>query len=190
MMRASRISSLVLLPRPGLSLLSDLRALASLDRAEKLPAEHQQAMKLFCGTPYVFELQSSNRFKDPELRDLMNFMRAPSAAIPTGVRRTWQMIQLSPRDPRLREERFQNGHMLAWSWDTVSRWMMMRATRDAKAMGQVLYLVQAADASAPAMPMALAANLMNQGNPGDTGGMHGLVTVSYTHLTLPTTPYV
>ena len=65
--------------------------------------------------------------------------------------------------------------MLAWFWDTVSRWMMMRATRDAKAMGQVLYLVQAADASVPAMPMALAAKLLNQGNPGDTGGMHGLL---------------
>ena len=47
----------------GLSLLSDLRTLAGLDRAEKLPAEHQQAMKFFCDTALCFELKASDRFK-------------------------------------------------------------------------------------------------------------------------------
>ena len=82
---------------------------------------------------------------------------------------------MCPNDARLREERFQTGHMLAWFWDTVARWMMMRAKRDAAALGQVLYLVQAADTSSPPLPVDLAAKLMNKVNPGDTGGMHGML---------------
>ena len=45
---------------------------------ESYPAEFQQAMKLFCNTPLCFEFQSSNRFVDEKLHDLMAFMRAPA----------------------------------------------------------------------------------------------------------------
>ena len=65
------------------------------------------------------------------------------------------------------------GHMLAWRWDTAARWMMMRARRNAQALGQVLYLAQAADASSPPLPVDISAKRMNQVNPGATGDMRG-----------------
>ena len=105
----------------------------------------------------------------------MNFMRAPERRVPLAIAKTWRRIQLRPQDARLREERFQTGHMLAWFWDTVARWMRMRAKRDAAALQQPLFLVQAADTSSPPMPVDLAAKLMNKVNPGDTGGMHGML---------------
>ena len=161
----------------GRSLLSDLRQMAAADsRKEGPPVEHQQVMNSFCNTKLCFELQATNRFKDPRLADLMNFMRKPKKGkVPAGVAETWARIQLRTDDPRLAEERFQTGHMLAWYWDTVARWMMMRASRDARTLGQVLYLVQAADASSPQLPRDLAAKLLNQVNPGLTGGMHGML---------------
>ena len=88
-------------------------------------------MKLFCRTRLCFELQASNRFKEPKLRDLMVFMRSPGRRLPPGIKETWESICLKPDDPRLTEKRFQEGHMMGSYWDTVSRWMVMRATRDA-----------------------------------------------------------
>ena len=160
-----------------MSLLSDLMALGNYAGDGAPPAEHEQAMKMFCGTPLCFELTATNRFKDPDLGNLMNFMRAPKRTVPADIGRTWQRMQLRPHDQRLRDARFQSGHMLAWFWDTVARWIMLRAKRDAAALGHVLVLVQAADTSSPAMPADLAANLMNKVNPGDTGGMHSLLPV-------------
>ena len=53
--------------------------------------------------------------------------------------------------------------------------MMMRARKDAKVLDQVLYLVQAADSSTPTLPLDLAAKLVNKVNPGEMGGMHGML---------------
>ena len=80
-------------------------------------------------------------------------------------------------DPRLLEDRFQNGHMLAIYWETVGRWVMMRAVRDALALQTPLYLLQAADASSPPMTRELAAKLMNHYCPLETGGMHSMLPV-------------
>ena len=160
----------------GRSLLSDLQALGGAAGAMGgPPVEHQSAMGFFCATALCFELQATNRFKDQDLKDLMNFMRAPKRNVPASVASTWKRIQVKKDDPRLRQERFQNGHMLAWFWDTVARWVMMRAKRDARTLDQVLYLVQAADQAQPSMPRAMAAKLMNKVNPSDTGGMHGML---------------
>ena len=159
----------------GISLLSDLQALESAGGDDGPPAEHQQAMKFFCQTPLCFEFQASNRFKDEKLRKLMDFMRAPKRTVPLDIAATWKEMQLRPADARLREERFQHGHMLAWFWDTVARWIMLRARRDAENLQEPLYLVQAADTCQPPMPADLAAKLMNQANPGDTGGIHGML---------------
>ena len=35
--------------------------------------------------------------------------------------------------------------MLAWYWDTVSRWMVLRARRDARTLREQLYVIQAVD---------------------------------------------
>ena len=159
----------------GISLLSDLRAMESAGGDDGPPAEHQQAMKFFCQTPLCFEFQASNRFKDENLRKLMDFMRAPRSTVPLDIAATWRGMRLRPGDARLREERFQRGHMIAWFWDTVARWIMLRAKRDAGTLQEPLYLVQAADTCQPPMPADLAAKLLNQANPGDTGGIHGML---------------
>ena len=119
----------------GRPLLSDLRALEDAAGDHAPPAEHQRAMKFFCDTPLCFELTATNRFKDRDLADLMNFMRAPLSTVPISIANTWRRIQMCPNDARLREERFQTGHMLAWFWDTVARWMTMRARRYAANLG-------------------------------------------------------
>ena len=80
-------------------------------------------------------------------------------------------------DPRLREERFQIGHMIAIYWATVARWMTMRAKRDAAALRTPLVLVQAADMSKPTMPVEAAKKLMNIANPKDSGNMHGMLAL-------------
>jgi hypothetical protein len=67
--------------------------------------------------------------------------------------------------------------MIAIYWNTVARWIMMRAKRDAAALNTPLFLLQAADASTPAMPVAVAAKMMNEAAPRNTGGMHGLLPV-------------
>ena len=160
----------------GRSLLADPQSLALCSGTDVWPAEHQMAMKSFCEKSLCFELQATNRFKDERLAELMNFMRSPrKGRVPSSIAKTWERIQMKPNDARLSEERFQVGHMVAWYWDTVARWIMMRARRDAHTLKQVLYLVQAADQSSPALSVELAAKLMNQVNPGMTGGMHGML---------------
>ena len=52
-------------------------------------------------------------------------VRNPPKKIPVEIKAHWQTIQLKEDDARLREERFQIGHMIAIYWTTVSRWMMM-----------------------------------------------------------------
>ena len=152
------------------------------DRDQDIAPEYQQAIRLFCQTPLCFELKATNRFKDSRLRDLIAFMRAPTATLPDNIKQYWESIQLLPADPRLMEERFQVGTMLAIYWDTVSRWMMMRARRDAQALKEPLFVVQAADSCSPAMPRDMAAKLMNKSNPKDTGMMHGILLA---HVGMP-----
>jgi hypothetical protein len=67
--------------------------------------------------------------------------------------------------------------MLAIYWETVARWIVMRAKRDAKALKVPLYLVQSADHSTPVMSVETAKKLMNKANPRKTGGMHGMLPV-------------
>ena len=157
------------------SLISSFEELAA--AGINLAPEYQAVMKLFCNTPRCFELQASNRFKDPKLRDLMAFLRKPGKQVPPAIRATWNAMQLKPDDRRLREERFQNGHMIGSYWDTVARWINMRAQRDADVLRKPLFLVQAADRSAPTMSKKDAAKMMNCANPKNTGGMHGLLPV-------------
>ena len=131
------------------------------------------------------------RFQDNpgghKLRDLIAFMRQPTAK---GTRefklaaKSWQAVQArgpggsAPEDdPRLREDKFQRGHMLGIYWETAGRWALMRAKRDALALRTPLYLIQAADRSEPRMPRDAAAKLMNHYNPHETGNMHGLLGV-------------
>ena len=107
----------------------------------------------------------------------MVFMRTPKKKLPADIRTSWTAIGAVPTDGRLREERFQIGHMIGIYWDTVARWMTMRARRDAESLQTPLFIVQSADASTPVMPAHMAAKLMNKANPKNTGGMHGILPV-------------
>ena len=168
----------------SISLIDDLK---ERERIGKLPKnfapEYQMAMKLFCQASAAskrlcFEFQASNRIKEPKLRALMSFIRdPPKKKIPDEIKAHWEAIQLKEDDARLREERFQIGHMIGIYWATVARWMMMRAKRDAAALRTPLILVQAADVSKPTMPLAAAKKLMNVANPKDSGGMHGMIAL-------------
>ena len=90
---------LQLRPTGGFSLIDNLQ---ELERRGRLPAdfapEWNMAMKLFCQTPRCFELQASNRFKDPQLRALMNFIREPRSKIPADVQKAWDSIQMQKDD--------------------------------------------------------------------------------------------
>ena len=69
--------------------------------------------------------------------------------------------------------------MLGIYWETVPPWRMLRARHDARAraLETPLFLLQSADHAAPPLPKAAAAKLMNHYNPGETGGMHGMLPV-------------
>ena len=101
----------------------------------------------------------------------------PPRKIPDAIKTHWGAIQLKEDDARLREERFQIGHMIGIYWATVTRWMVMRAKRDAAALRTPLILVQAADVSKPTMPLAAAKKLMDVANPKDSDGMHGMLAL-------------
>ena len=88
-----------------------------------------------------------------------------------------ESVELSVGDERLRQERFQTGRMLGIYWETVARWMMMRAKHDVVALQTLLFLFQVADHAVPHMPTDIAKKLMNKANPKDTGGMHGILAV-------------
>ena len=139
-------------------------------------------MKLCCSTPLCFQLQRSNRATDPVPAAMLDFIRNPSPNVPKGLPEAWDAMRLVGADARLQEERFQSGHMIACYWETVSRWIMMRAKRDADALETHLYLIQAADVSHPPMLMCTAAKLTSTAAPKDVGGMHGMLPV---HLGMP-----
>jgi len=179
---------LQLRPTAGLSLLQDMDALAHDEDGADVPAEFQEAATLFLETPFCYELTGTNRFRNDEggreLKELTAFMRAPQPETSESYRRAkalWESIMHASDgdavDARLRETRFQNGHMIAMFWETAAPWMMLRARRDARALHTPLFLLQAADHASPAMSQEMAAKLMNHFNPGETGGMHGMLPV-------------
>ena len=156
----------------NLSLISSLEQLAISNPDQEIEIDYQRAMRLFCRMPLCFELTESNRFKDARLRDLMTFMRNPKDKLPDDIKQNWEHICAKPDDPRLRQENFVDGHMMGIYWDTVSRWMNMRAARDAQVYNVPLYWIQAADRVDKAMDIQTAAKMLNVANPKHTGTSH------------------
>ena len=170
---------LQLRPTAALSLTDDPRVVLEENPEQVIFVENQCAAKLFMATPICHELRGSNRFKDPRLKSLINYMRSPTHPMPDAIKAYWEQIQMKTDvvDSRLLLDRFQTGHMLGIYWETVARWVLMRAVRDAKALRTPLYLIQAADTSTPPMPRDLAAKLTTQFNPQNVGGRHGMLAV-------------
>jgi len=178
---------LQLRPTAGFSLLEDMDAIAR-DRETEVPAEFQAAAKLFLRTRLCYELSGTNRFRSDaggrELKELIGFMRAPTTETTPEYERArslWDSIRVDSSrdqvDARLRESRFQEGHMLGIYWETVAPWGLHRARHDARARQTPLFLLQAADHANPPLPKAVAAKLMNHYNPLETGGIHGMFAV-------------
>ena len=141
-----------------------------------IPPEWQMAAKYFMDTHEIFELRETKRFKDARLAKLISFMRNPTGKIPADVAEYWEAIQYKPGDTRLQEDRFQDGHMLAIYWETVARWVTMRARRDAESLETPVFVLQAADSS-EGLTLDLAAKLLNRPSPYETGHMHGIFLV-------------
>ena len=125
---------LQLRPTAAMSLLTDMNALAHKTEDKQVPAEYQDAAKLFLATEHCYELTTTNRFRNDEggrqLRDLIEFMREPKQESSNEfkrIRELWNPIVVKttnaknggPSDPethvdeRVREPRFQHGYMLA-----------------------------------------------------------------------------
>ena len=70
---------LQLRPTAAMSLLTDMDALSNQDK--DVPAEFQDAQKLFLATEHCYELTFTNRFRDDEggrqLKELIEFIREP-----------------------------------------------------------------------------------------------------------------
>ena len=177
---------LQLRPTAAMSLLTDMNALAHKTEAKQVPPEFQDAQKLFLATEHCYELKETNRFRKDaggrQLQELIEFMRDPKPKNSDAYRRVaklWQTMLVKDDhgevDERLREPRFQQGHMLAMFWETCGPWMAMRAQHDALALQTPLFCLQAADQSSPPMEKKEAAKLLNHYNPLDTGGKHGML---------------
>jgi len=177
---------LQLRPTAAMSLLTDMNTLSYKTEDRNVPAEFQDAAKLFLATENCYELTTTNRFRNDEggreLKEVIEFMRDPEPEKSDAYKRVadlWQTMLLrdveGEVDERLREPRFQHGHMLAMFWETCAPWMFMRAERDAHALQTPVFCLQAADQSLPPMETKEAAKLLNLYNPHDTGGIHGML---------------
>jgi len=177
---------LQLRPTAAMSLLTDMTMLPPKPEEEGVPPEYQDAAKLFLATDLCYELTTTNRFRKDEggreLQDVIAFMRDPqpeNSAAYQRVSKLWRNMCINDADgevdARLREPRFQQGHMLAMFWETCGPWMSMRAQHDAAALHTPLFCLQAADQASPPLEAQEAANLANQYNPHETGGMHGML---------------
>ena len=177
---------LQLRPTAAMSLLTDLTALPPTREDKDVPAEYQDAAKLFLSTDLCYELTTTNRFREDEggrqLQEVVTFMRDPqsqNSAAYKKVSKLWQKMCINDADgevdARLREPRFQQGHMLAMFWETCGPWMSMRAQHDATALHTPLFCLQAADQASPPLEAPDAALLANLYNPHDTGGIMGML---------------
>ena len=122
---------LQLRPTGAMSLLTDMTTLSYTTEDRSPPPEFQDAAKLFLGMEYCYELTTTNRFRNDEggreLKEVTEFMRDPEPEQSDAYKRVadlWQTMLLKDVegevDERLREPRFQHGHMLAMFWETCA----------------------------------------------------------------------
>ena len=131
--------------------------------------EYQEAMRVFCQTPLVFELTENNSFKDPQLAKLIAFMRKPAETLPEDIVESWNSICAIENDPRWVQHNFVDGHMVAIYWEVCARFINYRAVRDARICKTPLYWIQAADRTSVPLDLDTAAKLLSIPNPSKTG---------------------
>ena len=84
--------SLQLQPTNSPSLLDDLNLVQSTSE-KSFPAEHQRAQRLFLQTAACYQLTESNRFRgDPQMQEMLSFMRSPDKTLPESVKQAWGSI--------------------------------------------------------------------------------------------------
>ncbi len=90
---------LQLRPTAGASLLEDMVALARDPEARDVPVEFQDAARFFLQTSHCYELPTTNRFRNDEggrqLKELIEFMRSPSAETSEAYKRVVDLWQQS-----------------------------------------------------------------------------------------------
>ena len=145
--------------------------------------EVQHAIQVFGRIPHVIELKGTKRFKpgDP-LIELLACMwyarRVPGTVWNAFEERIATDCTTGARDPRHDQEKFCTGYGLSWYWETLSRWISRRSTRDSHAMGVPLVFLQSVDEGfigTPEQQNDYARRLLNVPNPGDTGHIHGVL---------------
>ena len=106
----------------------------------------QYGCNLFRSIPQVFELHGTKRFvKGDPLSDFLNAMRQPHVTgsrfpphIWSAFERTFANDSEETLDPRHSWDKFRNGYGIALYWETLARWMPIRARRDAQVMAVTL----------------------------------------------------
>ena len=167
-------------PTAQLSLLDDLDAKDECGnwKYSDVPAEVQNAQKVFSEIPDVFELRGTMRFKagDP-LIELLQCMRQgkqlPDAVWDAFEKRCVRNNSSGKADERFQSPRFRHGYCMSIYWASLVRMMYRRTLLDAAESDQPLVLLQAAD-NASGLEREVAFRFLNRPNPYQTGHMHGL----------------
>lgn len=170
---------LQLKPIANISLIDDLNA--ENDDGEYLhqdvSVEAKHARCLLTSIPFVIELHGAKRFVTGDsLVEFLACMRA-GATIPgivwNACEATFAEDDFGQLDSRHTDTKFLNGYGMSMYWETLSRWIPRRASRDAKAMKVPLVFCQAADECRP-MDRDAASRFLNVFNIHHTGHMHGV----------------
>ena len=96
---------LQLRPTAAMSLLKDMNAISDKTEDRDIPAEFQDAAKLFLATDLCYELTATNRFRNDaggrELKEVIEFMRDPRPENSGTYKRVsdlWQTMLLQDVD--------------------------------------------------------------------------------------------
>ena len=105
--------------------------------------EHRQGRALFEKIKHVFQFQTSNRFKDPLLKEILDTMRAKGGRMLSE--RAWAALQ--SREVSDSRTLLQSGdwHETSYDWATVSIAQQLRTKLAAASQKRVLFLIVAAD---------------------------------------------
>ena len=170
-----------LCPTASLSLITDVTeklADGSYKVTETPSVEAQHAMHLFKTIPHIFELRGTKRFKpgDP-LIDFLDCMRQGKRIQPrvwAAFEQTFASDNHGVRDPRHTQPNFCLGYGLALYWDTLARWIPVRARAEATSCGVPLVFLQAVDQCNTITPED-ARRLLNVPNAHNTGNIPGVL---------------
>jgi len=149
-------------------------------RKETPCVEVQSGCKLFRSISHVFELHGTKRFvRGDVLGEFLVCMRKRDVSGSRFPPHVWEAFEKTfaddaqgTLDPRHSLAKFRSGYGIALYWETLARWMPLRARREARAMRVPLVCLQAYD-QCNSVDREAAKRLLNVPNIHNTGDMHG-----------------